>query len=191
MKEKLKNSPDQVLTEELKREYARWETIFNNGCSDPFWSDGVNLELVRSHIIHDKRQIEEELIPEEYPEEYYRELPPEVSRDYMAKPEEIRRTAKEAYKEATGSDDYSWLFQHLEDERYSNMIRNQARNEIRYIAGIKQAIDMDDLVWMRRAGNKSYHLENLKRIRAGFEKEEKDRSKKDIRIGQLSIFDFI
>ena len=63
------------------------KTYYYNGCSDPFWANGVNLNLVRNHIIYYKRQMQK--ISEEYgcflPEIYYRELPPKVESNYMAK----------------------------------------------------------------------------------------------------------
>ena len=36
---------------ELEKEYARWDEVFTKGGSDPFWSDGVNLELIRNRIL--------------------------------------------------------------------------------------------------------------------------------------------
>lgn len=34
------------------KEYERWNDIAVNGCSDPFWTDGVNMNLVRNHILY-------------------------------------------------------------------------------------------------------------------------------------------
>lgn len=31
--------------------FHRWNDIAWNGCQDPFWSDGLNMNLVRNHII--------------------------------------------------------------------------------------------------------------------------------------------
>ena len=42
---------------ELEKEYARWDEVFTRGGSDPFWTDGVNLELTRNHILHYKEQL--------------------------------------------------------------------------------------------------------------------------------------
>lgn len=44
---------------ELEKAYTRWQDIYENGGSDPFYPDGVGLDLVRSHICYYKRQIEE------------------------------------------------------------------------------------------------------------------------------------
>ena len=43
--------------EELEKAYAQWQRLYENGGSDPFWPDGVNLNLVRNHIIYYKGQI--------------------------------------------------------------------------------------------------------------------------------------
>ena len=45
--------------EELEKAYAQWESLYLQGGSDPFYADGVNLNLVRNHILYFKRQIEE------------------------------------------------------------------------------------------------------------------------------------
>ena len=37
---------------ELQEENKHWDDLKKNGCSDPAWPDGVNLNLVRNHIIY-------------------------------------------------------------------------------------------------------------------------------------------
>lgn len=74
------------LCAEITREIKHWEYINQNGCNDPFWADGCNMNLTRNHIIYGKRRIEE--ICEEHgipiPEEMYLPTPPEVDNYYMA-----------------------------------------------------------------------------------------------------------
>lgn len=41
----------------LESDYARWNELFTKGGSDPSWSDGVNLNLVRNQIIYDKQKL--------------------------------------------------------------------------------------------------------------------------------------
>ena len=83
------------LTVSCQESYDSWKCIYNGGGSDPFWADGVNLNLVRNHIIYYKRQMQE--ISEEYgcflPEVYYREVPPKVESDYMAETDKILEDA--------------------------------------------------------------------------------------------------
>ena len=49
--------PPEKMTEsqirkQLDDEYRRWNDIKKNGCQDPAWPDGLNLNLVRNHIIY-------------------------------------------------------------------------------------------------------------------------------------------
>ena len=87
------NKRTEELGKNIRDSFARWNYIYQNGARDPFWEDGVNLELVRNHIIYDKRRCEEELLPEQYPPEYHIELPPVVDRLYMARVDEIKEHA--------------------------------------------------------------------------------------------------
>ena len=75
--------------------YARWHHYREHGGSDPTWSDGSNMNLIRNHIISFKRQIKElcEKNGVELPNVYSRELPPEVDRDFMANTELIDENA--------------------------------------------------------------------------------------------------
>lgn len=41
------------VTAELEADMARWRDIKENGCNDPTWPDGVNMNLKRNHIIYD------------------------------------------------------------------------------------------------------------------------------------------
>ena len=78
------------LLEELEKAYAQWESLYKQGGSDPFYPDGVNLNLVRNHILYFKRQIEETQPLYKNSEVYQRELPPQVEDSYMARAENPR-----------------------------------------------------------------------------------------------------
>ena len=71
---------------EIRQSIQHWKDINQNGCNDPFWSDGTNMNLVRNHIIYYKRQLEDVCQSEgcDLPEEYYLATPPEVDNKYMA-----------------------------------------------------------------------------------------------------------
>lgn len=45
--------------QEIERERNWWNTLKEHGGSDPFWPDGVNMNLVRNHIIYYLRQLQE------------------------------------------------------------------------------------------------------------------------------------
>ena len=77
------------LVQDVRLEYGRWLYIRKHGCSDPFWPDGVNMNIVRNHIIYDKTEIANLLISDfrlgvddarDVP------IPPEVDEYFMAKP---------------------------------------------------------------------------------------------------------
>lgn len=89
-KERLK----QTVKDCLER-YQHWQKLYEDGGSDPFYTDGANLALVRNHIIYYKKQMEEVCLALacELPDVYFRALPPEVPAGYMAKPDEIRQAA--------------------------------------------------------------------------------------------------
>ena len=115
------------LTEECLDSFARWDDLYRNGGQDPFWADGTNLNLVRNHIIYYKREIQELCETEGIfkPDVFYRELPPEVDDNYMAKSEQIRQEAVSILSRQTESNEYNRL---------------------------RTAIENDDLLIMRRYG---------------------------------------
>ena len=84
---KAKNGKDELekYRKELVEDIERWQYINEHGCNDPHWTDGDNMNLVRNHIIHDKKTILAacEETGELLPEEYYLATPPEVSGRYM------------------------------------------------------------------------------------------------------------
>ena len=84
-----KKNPDQEiqnLCQEIRQEINHWEDINQNGCNDPSWPDGCNMNLTRNHILYAKRRVAE--ICDEYripiPEEMYLPTPPEVNDYYRA-----------------------------------------------------------------------------------------------------------
>lgn len=92
---KREREPDYAA--ELEKSFQLWDKLYTKGGSDPFWSDGSNLNLVRGHIIGYKEQLAERgdsLLGQ--PDIYYRETPPEVDKDYMARHDEIRENARKA-----------------------------------------------------------------------------------------------
>lgn len=92
------------LISNCEKEYALWDEIRRSGCRDPCWPDGCNLNLVRNHIISYKRQIESYCAEKsvERPPILLRELPLQISNDYMAKAEEIREGGGETSDENYG-----------------------------------------------------------------------------------------
>ena len=94
-KDKRKRSLEELIAD-CKREYASWNDIHQNGCRDPCHADGVNLNLVRNHIIYTKEKIKEYCEQESVEPSpiLLMELPPQVASDFMANAESIKENAK-------------------------------------------------------------------------------------------------
>ena len=86
---------------DMVQNLERWQDIKDHGCHDPFYSDGVNMNLVRNHIIYDKRRLIEicEALNEPLPEEYYLPTPPKVHRNYLCKDGEHFEERKKRIKQ--------------------------------------------------------------------------------------------
>lgn len=171
---------------ELHSEYARWRELRDRGGTDPFWPDGVNMNLVRNHILYWKRMIEENLQEAEYPEEYFLDIPPEMDNNFMAHPDRIRDKAKAALKTITENPDYVFLRREMRNQTKQNA---QIFNAVRYVDGYQDAIRRDDLVVMRRIAPDLY-ADRFKNARKEYE-ETKNHSGAELHLGQLTIFDFI
>ena len=108
--------------EEMRKSIERWKDINKNGCNDPFWADGSNMNLVRNHIIYYKHMISEICKENQIslPDEYYFSIPPEVNNHYMAnrkQKERVKRLESTGFKldkrviqhEPLGFHDYNCL----------------------------------------------------------------------------------
>ena len=146
---------------ELQKSFDRWEHINVNGCNDPFWSDGANMNLIRNHIYYYKHKIKETLTPGQYPEIYYLETPPEVDRDYMARVDEIRASAKKSLEAYKAAPDYMFLLR-----RAPRLTERQRKDThinavLGYVSGLEHAIADDDLITMRRHERTSGYIDSF------------------------------
>lgn len=179
---KRQRSRKEQLAEVIRESHEQWKRLWKNGGSDPFWPDGVNLNLVRNHIIYGRRLCEEELQEGDYPEEYYLPLPEKVPPNYMVKGDEIRRKAFERMQSIKENPDYMEIFEKSKKSQ-------KEVNIIKYISGYSQSISEDDLIAMRRfvhwdfSGMMQSAKEELRDTTPVAEIE------KPLPEGQLSIFD--
>lgn len=77
---------------EIKTCVEKWKYIRDNGCSDPFLSDGANMNLVRNHIAYYRGELRA-LCTEagwDLPCEAFVADPPEVDKNYFARPDSER-----------------------------------------------------------------------------------------------------
>lgn len=82
------------LVQSLIDSYDRWHKIYENGNTDPFYEDGTSLNLVRNHILYEKRKIKDDYYDRvtalqdsslpAIPEQYNWDIPDEVSPFYNA-----------------------------------------------------------------------------------------------------------
>ena len=147
---------------ELEKEYARWDEVFTKGGSDPFWSDGVNLELTRNHILYYKEQLaKQENSLFGLPDIYYRETPPEVDSDYMARSDEIRENARKAMEIIVADENLKFVREQapsLSEAQYKQFCIAAVIN---YAENLRRTIAEDDLVIMRRYENPERYLESF------------------------------
>lgn len=175
------------IIDELRKDYDRWNFLYVNGGSEPFWSDGSNLNLVRNHILNDKRRCKELLEESELPEEFFLPTPNEVDQNYMANPEEIREKAKKSLEEYEINEDFKYSV--MNESKLTEKQKNTLcyMNIIGYKKGLEMAIQRDDLVTMRRHRNPSGYIEAFSKLRKSIQKLIGE--SEELPLGQLSIFD--
>ena len=147
---------------ELENDYARWDKVFTEGGSDPFWSDGANLSLIRSQILYCKEQLaKQENSLFSLPEVYYRETPPEIDPNYMARPDEIRENARKAMEIIDADENLKFV-----REQFPSLSEQQRKRWclsaiINYAENLRQAIAADDLLTMRLYEHLDRYLESF------------------------------
>lgn len=146
----MKKTTKEELAEKLEERFARYDDVLENGCFDPSWADGMNLNLIRNQIIYFKAKIENSLSEDDYPEIYYRKTPALVDYEYMARANDIRVQAHDALKLFNS---YFYLDE-LKSAKYymdkKQLIEAGIQRSLNRISVLEKAIKEDDLVSMRR-----------------------------------------
>lgn len=184
----------QSLDEQLKQEYDRWNHLYTYGGQDPNWPDGYNMYLVRNHIIHIKKDMEE---AGHLTETYYRELPPEVDRDYMARADEIRKNAKKSLEIYKRDKDYLYLLDTIGLLNKRQINDTCIQNVIGYCRGLEIYINNNNLVAMRRHEDPERYVKSFSECRKRVEnilgekpRVEFSENSKQLS-GQMNILDFL
>lgn len=178
------------LGNEIRDSFERWNHIYAYGAGDPFWPDGTNLELLRNHIICYKNQCEDLLKPEQYPQEYYLELPPEVDRNYMAHPEIIREAARKSLEMYKADPDYVYLEKTVTKLTKLQKEKTGITAVLKYAYGLENAIRQDRIVDMRRHENPAGYIDSFRECRKRVEDILwTDDQEPALPMGQLSLFD--
>ena len=149
---------------EIVDRFERWNNLYTHGGSDPCWSDGSNMALVRNHILFAKRELKEHCEKNnlELPNEYYFPTPDEVDRDYMARKDEIIEKAKADFSVVSSDDDFKYLqgtFTLINDKK----LREEAQIIVRRLEP-----NFNDLIELRRY-NRSVEWD-MKRLKEFMEK---------------------
>lgn len=152
---------------ELQKEYEHWNQLFTQGGQDPLWADGVNLNLIRNHIIACRKVLEQE--GGAMPEEYGWPLPPEVSKDYMARTKEIWYQGIESYQKYIRDEDYQYL------EQVSGILpenikkKSNLENVLGFVRTVRTALEQKDYITLRRHEHPERYLEAFAQCRERIE----------------------
>ena len=150
----------------------------------------VNMNLCRKHVIYLRSRVETDLDPEYYPDEYGLEIPEEVDNNYMADPDGIRSRTKAALEVLKENQDFQYLRNKLSGDLDKES--DQCMNSVRYVLGLEDAIQRDDLVVMRRCQDPEFYVNYLRNSRKKLEVIlGSEYLEPKIREGQLTIWDFI
>lgn len=128
------------LLGELSKAYDQWENLYKRGGSDPFYPDGVNLNLVRNHILYFKQRIEEEQPLYKNTQVFRRELPPKVEDSYMARAEEIRSHAKDSLAAYLADPYCQYLIHHRKELDDEGLKKTSIRAVLNYVQGLNTAM---------------------------------------------------
>lgn len=191
-----KKKEKENLAEELAKSFERWEYLKEHGGSDPFYADGGSMNLVRNHIIYYKNAMVEQYGTdyEKYPEIFYRELPPEVNDNYMARAGEIKDGAAQVLEYYISDPNFLYLLANKDMLTEKEAKQISLHNVLGYASGLARAIKDGDLITMRRhAGRPEGYLESFAQCATRMMKVINDRKKEPEQVqgnGQLSLFQF-
>lgn len=164
----------------------------------PFWPNGVNLNLVRNHIIACKRSLEQE--GGEMPEEYGWFLPPELPPQYMARKKEIWFRGIENYQKYRTDTNYLYLKEVSGSLPAKVKRESSIENVLGYEKTLRRALEQGDYVVLRRHEHPERYLESFARCREQIEElmaQEKEKTEglespltaeKEKDTGQMSLF---
>ena len=191
-----KKKEKENLAEELAKSFERWEYLKEHGGSDPSYADGTNMNLVRNHIMYYKNRMVEEYGRdyEKYPEIFYREVPPEVNENYMARAGEIKDGAAQALEYYISDPNFFYLLANKDMLTEKEARQICLHSVLGYASGLAKAIKNGDLITMRRhAGRPESYLESFARCATQMMKLIDEKKKEPEQVqgnGQFSLFQF-
>ena len=169
-KSKRSNPNIEALIQSIEDSYASWERYMTEGGSDPFWADGVNMNLICNHIISYRKQLEEMCVNGERPDILNRELPPEMPDNYMARADEIREAAGKTLEVYKSNPTYLWCREQAKRIPDKLLKKSVIPNILGYVTGLEASIKNDDLVSMRRHRDPERYIGSFDTCRKEIEK---------------------
>lgn len=160
-------SEKEKIENKLVSAFKGWEQMQRYGGHDPFWEDGYNMNLARNHIIHCKNKLEELSY---FPEIYYRDTPPEVNSNYMARADEIRKNAKNSLAVYLADKDYQYLVKNAGKIDKKTADKISLGNVLGYVDGLKIFMEEDSLLGMRRHEHAELYIDSFRSCRKKLEK---------------------
>ena len=149
----------------LEQAYERWDQIKEKGGNDLFYTDGHSLNLIRRQIIclRDglKRLCGKKT--EQYPEVYFREIPPEIDAGFMASADEIRTAAQQSLIAYQSDANFDYLSDRTNLVSARDSMGFGMRMYLGIIPHLACAIKEDDLVAMRRLSRQGYYQQGVRR----------------------------
>lgn len=139
------------------------------GGSDPFYTDGYNMNSIRRRIEWQRKAILDSCADGNIPDICKRDIPPEMPEDFMARAEEIRAGARFALDAFRSNEDYIYLKTHQGEVSPKESKRISLENVLWYADGLEKAITEDDLITMRRKVHYEHYLDSFSRCRKDME----------------------
>ena len=96
------------------------------------------------------------------PDAYYRDIPPEVPKDYMARPDEIRENARKAMAVIDADENLKFVREQSKSLSEKELKRLCIPAIIGYAENIRRAIAEDDLLTMRRYERPDGYLDSFR-----------------------------
>ena len=142
----------------------------NGGGSDPFYSDGYNMNSIRNRIEWKRKAILDSCTDGNIPDICKRGIPPEMPGNFMAKADDIRAGARIALNAFRSDENYIYLKAHQNEITLKESKRICLENVLWYADGLEKEIAEDDLVSMRRKVQYEHYLDSFSRCRNDMEK---------------------
>lgn len=171
--------------------YQMWKKIYEEGGSDPHYTDGYLLNSCRKKILGYKQYLSAAHTEELLPEEFFEETPPEVPEDYMARKKEIWVQAMEAYESYLQNEDYQYLTSVL-DSLDEDIRKNSSIDVVLgYVTNLHNSFKKRDFIYLR-IHEKGDFIDTFSLCRKKIEEMEQQKEKKIQKQmekdGQMSLF---